>query len=709
VASPASNASRALGASDGAPHNNAPAAKAAGEAIAITVRDDFLLELGDALGGQASITPVDSLERALGELAGARRVQVLAIDARDAVDLRGDVDRAHAEAPTAPVLVFAPAESEKSVGATLKGSSVFAVLAIPVDRRKTAAVFDGALTDAAARRAAARPSGGMEMDVELRSPLSVEPMPMRAAPEPGPGSSQLVKIGIGAALAVVALAGGGYFYFAGSAKHASTPAAHVVVSPAAAPTAGAGSTAAPAAPTVAEVPLVKGTVDELLEKARLAMRERRFTEPGNDCALLYYRSVLGMDAANGEAKDGMTRLATLLSTRFDESLSAGKYDDAAGALAGLKLANPHDAKVSALETRLLQVEISKALADGNLDRATALLRQAQQSGSVSADQLTKWRTELTRRQDDARIKHASDLVAERIRDGHLTDPDNDNAKYYWQQLKEIAPSNPAVQRTTKDLIAAYLHKARDATLAGHTSESDRWVGEAKAAGLAAADLASWQHEVSAARQKAVAAEVERLSQLVRDRIRDGHLTDPAQDSAVFYAGQLKDGFADSAATTTAARELVGKLLERAGTAARSGQTAQMDSDLAAARRWGADPTDIQRVQLLAANRGASSGGQQARAGSAGPTGVKLKRVRNASPEYPQKALDAHISGSVTVEFTVDLKGTPRDARVVDSTPPGVFDSAALAAVSRWRFEPVILNNVPTEVPTRTSIRFELPK
>jgi protein TonB len=707
VASPASNASRALGASDGAPHNNAPAAKAAGEAIAITVRDDFLLELGEALGGQASITPVDSLERALAELAGARRVQVLAIDARDAADLRGDVDRAHAEAPTAPVLVFAPAESEKSVGATLKGSSVFAVLSIPVDRRKTAAVFDGALTDATARRAAVRPSGGIE--VELRSPLSAEPMqmPMRAAQEPGPGSSQLVKIGIGAALAVVALAGGGYFYFAGSAKHTPSPAAHVLVSPAAAPT--ASSTAAPAAPAVAEVPLAKGTVDELLEKARLAMRERRFTEPANDCALLYYRSVLGTDAANGEALDGMTRLAALLSTRFDESLSAGKYDDAAGALAGLKLANPHDAKLPAQETRLLQAEISKSLADGNLERVTALVRQAQQSGSVSADQLKKWNTELTRRQDEVRIKHAVDLVAERIRDGHLTDPDNDNAKYYWQQLKELAPSNPAVQRTTKDLIAAYLHKARDATLAGHASESDHWVGEAKAAGLAAADLASWQHEVSAARQKAAAAEVDRLSQLVRDRIRDGHLTDPAQDSAVFYAGQLKDGFADSGATTTAARELAGKLLERAGTAARSGQTAQMDSDLAAARRWGADAADIQRVQLLAANRGSSAGGQQARAGGAGPTGVKLKRIRNASPEYPQKALDAHISGSVTVEFTVDIKGAPRDARVVDSTPPGVFDSAALAAVSRWRFEPVILNNVPTEVPTRTSIRFELPK
>jgi TonB family protein len=40
-----------------------------------------------------------------------------------------------------------------------------------------------------------------------------------------------------------------------------------------------------------------------------------------------------------------------------------------------------------------------------------------------------------------------------------------------------------------------------------------------------------------------------------------------------------------------------------------------------------------------------------------------------------------------VHYTIDINGVPRDVRVVESTPPGVFDGAALDAVTRWRYRP----------------------
>ena len=58
---------------------------------------------------------------------------------------------------------------------------------------------------------------------------------------------------------------------------------------------------------------------------------------------------------------------------------------------------------------------------------------------------------------------------------------------------------------------------------------------------------------------------------------------------------------------------------------------------------------------------------------------------------------------------MDTNGEPRDVRVVEATPPGVFDRAAIAAVKRWHYEPVIANGAPVEVPVRTTIRFELPR
>ncbi|HTL91725.1 MAG TPA: hypothetical protein VL176_05225, partial [Steroidobacteraceae bacterium] len=53
---------------------------------AITTHDDFLLELGQTLGGQAAVRPVDSLEAALPAITAGKRGQVLVIDARDVAD-----------------------------------------------------------------------------------------------------------------------------------------------------------------------------------------------------------------------------------------------------------------------------------------------------------------------------------------------------------------------------------------------------------------------------------------------------------------------------------------------------------------------------------------------------------------------------------------------------------------------------------------------
>ncbi len=78
------------------------------------------------------------------------------------------------------------------------------------------------------------------------------------------------------------------------------------------------------------------------------------------------------------------------------------------------------------------------------------------------------------------------------------------------------------------------------------------------------------------------------------------------------------------------------------------------------------------------------------------------------PEFPSKALAQRVSGTVTIEYIVDTNGDPRDVRVVEATPPGVFDHAALTAVKRWHYEPVVANGAPVEVPVRTAIRFELP-
>jgi TonB family protein len=689
---------------------NAPGAPASVQpsvdVTAITTRDDFLLELGQALAGQASIRPVDSVAAALESLSShAKRGQVLIIDALHANEVRPAVDAVQSRAPHAVILVFAGEGLERKVAAAVKGSKVFAVLpSSPVDPRKTLAVFAGVIEEAAARRSPAAPppapAAAAPADLELDSTLSAEALEVTGM---SGGKGRVLMI-VGALVAVAALAAGAWFFTRGNGTApvqapAAQPQEAPVAAPASAAAAEAPEAALPAAPS-ADLSIVHGKVDELLEKARLAMRERRYTEPAGDNALIYYRSAVAANAANGEARDGLQRVAGVLAGRFDEALNAGRLDEAAQNFANFKAALPDDPRVADLGSRIASAQIAKAVADGNLERAAALLKQAQQSGVLPAEQLAKWKSDLGRRQDDAKVQHLAGLVQDRIHDGKLVDPADDSAKYYLRQLLTGYPSNQNTARAQHDLASAYLRKARDAGIARNSAEAERWLNEARAAGVSAADLSTFQHDLAGAQAKAVRAEGDHFALLARDRMRDGRLTDPAQDSAAYYLTQLQSADPDNAALAAVNRELAGKLLDRARAAVQAGKSA--DQDLGAARRFGADPKDIQVVQQLATTKAGANVDPATLAAS-------LKAVRTEPPEYPQSALSHRVSGSVLLSFTVDAKGNTRDVQVLQSTPAGVFDRSAMSAVKRWRYAPVMVNGAAVEVPTRTLVRFELPK
>ena len=86
--------------------------------------------------------------------------------------------------------------------------------------------------------------------------------------------------------------------------------------------------------------------------------------------------------------------------------------------------------------------------------------------------------------------------------------------------------------------------------------------------------------------------------------------------------------------------------------------------------------------------------------------LQATRIRFMAPTYPQKALEEGLSGSVTVDFIVDVKGEPTELRIAAANPPGVFDQAALEAVKHWRYELFILEGVPTPIPDRVVFRFD---
>ena len=77
------------------------------------------------------------------------------------------------------------------------------------------------------------------------------------------------------------------------------------------------------------------------------------------------------------------------------------------------------------------------------------------------------------------------------------------------------------------------------------------------------------------------------------------------------------------------------------------------------------------------------------------------------PDYPTRALARSIEGFVILRFTITETGAVENPEVLRAEPPGVFESAALRAVIRWKYQPQIRDGKPRRVVSIARITFEL--
>ncbi len=68
-------------------------------------------------------------------------------------------------------------------------------------------------------------------------------------------------------------------------------------------------------------------------------------------------------------------------------------------------------------------------------------------------------------------------------------------------------------------------------------------------------------------------------------------------------------------------------------------------------------------------------------------GPELQWLEGARPTYPAAARADGIEGYVVLEYRVTEDGRVEMPRVVEASPPGVFDGVALTAIRSWRYRP----------------------
>lgn len=116
--------------------------------------------------------------------------------------------------------------------------------------------------------------------------------------------------------------------------------------------------------------------------------------------------------------------------------------------------------------------------------------------------------------------------------------------------------------------------------------------------------------------------------------------------------------------------------------------------------------DVGQVMGLAANAvGASSA--KSLVMTEDSVDVSPRPMRRTSPAYPARARAKSIEGYVTLRVLIGVSGQVEKVKIEDSSPVGVFDEAAVEAVSGWSFEPALYRGEKVRVWAKQTVRFNL--
>jgi protein TonB len=262
-------------------------------------------------------------------------------------------------------------------------------------------------------------------------------------------------------------------------------------------------------------------------------------------------------------------------------------------------------------------------------------------------------------------------------------PAGDNAMEYYLALRDKQPGDAGVSSALTDLMPMAViatEQSRDREDFVEAQRLYALIEKADAQHPALARLKTTiadaqQALAKRAEQEKLTAEQETQRQAQLEAEREKQQQEQQQQAAQQLATQQAAEQQAAAQREAEQRAAAQREAEERAAAARTAQPA-------------AQPTQVAQGPAAAATTAAAA-----------PASA-LRPLSTPAPRYPPEALRAGQSGEVQVEFTVNPDGSVANARVVRANPPRVFDREAVAAVRRWRFEPV-----GAPVTTRRTIGF----
>ncbi len=331
--------------------------------------------------------------------------------------------------------------------------------------------------------------------------------------------------------------------------------------------------------------------------------------------------------------------------------------------------------------------------------------------SLPALPVAAWQNEAAAGNDSESF---SDLADQAFASGRITEPANDNALYYYHQAVLVNAADRDA-RAGLDRVVAYV--IGDAEAAVYQSD---WAQARRSAEYVLAFLPENAGAASVIERTEKFESIEKYSRLAVNQLATDRLLSPRGDNALSsYRRILRIDPGNSEATVgiqTVAQRLVAK-----------SQAAAIAGDFEASAKYTKQARDIapnlgsvdqaakltDQFALLTRQKAAEAESEaeaaERKALALETEAIEAKRIfsvseltvaRSVAPSFPRRAGTAE--GWVELNFQINTRGEVFNALVVRSSDD-VFESAALAAIKKWRFAPHIEGGVATTI--RSGVRF----
>jgi len=457
-----------------------------------------------------------------------------------------------------------------------------------------------------------------------------------------------------------------------------------------------------------EAPLAAETTDfdALVTAARLARNAGQIFNPAGSNAIELFASALAADPDNSTVAAELDAVVGQALGLAESAMLESRLDDSEAALQRVAAVDSQNARLPFLNAQLAQMQLRGrldearvAVRENRFEDAALALNAARNLDVSDTTEIDTVAAELRTARSEQQVDDVLAKAADRLDAGELLSPVNDNARYYYELVLSNDAGNTAARQGLSVIAGKLAFQARAEIDNGDLNAAENILADAHALDPANSDVASTVTALANAQAAIVEqqrrAEAERQAAAERRAADERNAAAARQAEADRQAEAARQAEADrkAAAERLAAEEQSADaeplLAAIAATEAGDNPVTTGAGDEVKAAEPSVEQPDMQLSLSEPAQAEATQNQQPAPVSS-------LSRIKYVAPKYPRAAQRRNLSGWVEVVFIVTTDGDVKDIIVRNSEPGDTFVNAAVKAVEKWEFEPVVENGMYIE-------------